>query len=93
MHAARTILTGGTLSGLNKNLFIKIILVLRSNSFPPEMGFYHPKKESYVFLVPKKVKSFLVPKKVKSSFLAPKKGESAFLMPKKGKKSLIFGHF
>ena len=71
-------------------------LVLRSNSFPPEMDFYHPKKKSFGFLVPKKVRpsflvpkkgksSFLVPKKVKSSFLVPKKGKSAFLVPKKGK--------
>ena len=66
-------------------------LVLRSNSFPPEMDFYHPKKKSFGFLVPKKVKpSFLVPKKVKSSFLVPKKGKSAFLVPKKGKNPLFW---
>ena len=65
-------------------------LVLRSNSFPPEMDFYHPKKKSFGFLVPKKVKpSFLVPKKGKSSFLVPKKGKSTFLVPKKGKSAFL----
>ncbi len=72
----------------------RLFLVLRSNSFPPEMDFYHPKKKNIVFLVPKKVKpSFLVPKKGKSSFLVPKKGKYAFLVPKKRGKNPLFWSF
>ena len=52
----------------------KCFLVLRSNSFLPEMGFCHPKKEIFLFLAAKKGNLL---------FLAAKKGNLLFWQPKK----------
>ena len=72
----------------NKNNF----LVLRSNSFLPEMGFCHPKKDIFVSLAAKKGNSlFWCPKKENLLFWCLKK-ENCFFGAKKGK-ILLFWSF